>query len=162
MHPPQILKKMLKKFYLFHLISHLGFPHRTFTVSPFLVGHQNKVHQRGCIWLALVSCHFGDRARGSWELARGDVGHCNFLGLGAVRSINGVAEMKDLNINIKSNNRKLCQQRKQQSFLKHFNVLPVIGHFFSSFLRTSMTFPLLCKTYQWNIEKNYIWNIWSI
>ena len=161
MHPPQILKKMPKKFFLF--ISHLGFQHRTFTVSPFLVGHQNKVHQRGCIWLALVSCHFGDRARGSWELARGDVGHCNFLGLGAVRSINGVAEMKDLNINIKSNNRKLCQQRTQQSFIKHFNVLPVIGHFFSSFFwELPWHSPSSAKPINETLKKNYIWNIWSI
>ena len=81
-------------------------------------------------------------------------------------SINGVAEMKNLNINIKSNHRKLCQQRKQQSFIKHFNVLPVIGHFFSSFFENFHDIPLLCKTYQWNIEKitfetfeasNYIW-----
>ena len=86
----------------------------------------------------------------------------SFLGLGSVSSINGVAEMKNLNINIKSNHRKLCQQRKQQSFIKHFNVLPVIGHFFSSFFENFHDIPLLCKTYQWNIEKNYIWNIWSI
>ena len=56
-------------------------------------------------------------------------------------SINGVAEMKKLNINIKSNHRKLCQQRKQQSFIKHFNVLPVIGHFFSSFFENFHDIP---------------------
>ena len=89
----------------------------------------------------------------------------SFLGLGSVRSINGVAEMKNLNINIKSNNRKLCQQRAKQSFIKHFNVLPVIGHFYTLPHHIRRQSPLLFENFHEippplqnlsNIEKNYI------
>ena len=86
----------------------------------------------------------------------------SFLGLGSVRSINGVAEMKNLDINIKSNNRKLCQQRAQQSFIKHFNVLPVIGHFFSSFFENFHDIPPPLQNLSMKHWKKYIWNIWSI
>ena len=85
---------------------------------------------------------------------------------------NGVAEMKNFNINFKSNNRKLCQQRAQQSIIKHFNVLPVIGHFFTLPHHIRGQSPLLFENFHeitpplqklsmkhW---KNYIWNIWSI